>query len=46
MDAFMIQGGDPLKNGRGGPGFSVLQVTDPYQPVHMFSIYFARLHLF
>ena len=29
--------------GRGGPGFSVLQVTDPYKPVHMFSIYNDRI---
>ena len=25
--------------GRGGPGFSVLDVTDPEKPIHMFSIY-------
>ena len=30
--------------GRGGAGFSVLQVTDPYQPVHMFSIYNDRIN--
>ena len=29
--------------GRGGPGFSVLDVTDPEGPIHMFSLYNDRI---
>ena len=28
--------------GRGGPGFSVLDITDPLNPIHMYSIYNDR----
>ena len=30
--------------GRGGPGFSVLDVTDPDLPIHMFSLYNDRIN--
>ena len=30
--------------GRGGPGYSVLDITDPVNPIHMYSIYNDRIN--